>query len=436
MSDPPTGSKALPVETAALAALCEQLEASARAELPEIDQVIASWNSSLEDFRSRVLAQAEEWSEAFGLSRAGFESGLEVMLAGASPEVAEKLAGRIEPCESQRFEEPLLKVVLLTPSPPLLALQALLPALLSGSPLLLKISSREPKLRGVTLTERLVQSLRDTSKTLGATVATVEFEGGTSRSAELEQVLFEKSQRLIVYGGAAAVSSLEARFGGKNERALITHGPKLSLGLIDRSAVAQEDHRRALARRLVRDICLFDQRGCLSLHWIVTDADLEPFIEALEHELSVAAEILPPGSGLRQDFAAVWSARTLTAMSPGGYATAGPVESGTVLAQVLGKAAVRLEPSPGGRSVRLYRVRQVAQLASWKDLLEPWRGQLQGLALDVGALSETPFREWARQAGISHVCRPGALQEVGADWANGGHDPVAVYGRRSSPISR
>ena len=175
---------------------------------------------------------------------------------------------------------------------------------------------------------------------------------------------------------------------------------------------------------------MFDQRGCLSLHWVFTDAELPPFMTALEKELSVMADTMPAGAAMSRDFPSVQAARALTAMRPQSYASSGPAERGTVLASRLPALAAHdaLEPSPGGRSVRLYRVPSLADVDGWRQRLEPWRGKLQGLALEEGRQDLAPVRELARQLGVSYLCRAGELQEVEADWPNGGYDPLVVYG--------
>ena len=242
MAEPTT-----PIDRDALVELCSRLEASGNEERP--DSIPEIWAEALERLRTQIDSEAREWAQALGLSSAGLEAGLDVMLTGASREVATRMSRRVAGGPGSASSGPSLKAVFLTPSPPLLVVQALLPALLARSPLLIKVSSREPSLGGTTLTELLVRCLSECSPELGQSVATVRFPGGTRASEELEEVLFERSQRLVVYGGSAAIGSLEQRFAGRHEGRLITHGPKLSLAMVDRSSLAERSQRQELAKK-------------------------------------------------------------------------------------------------------------------------------------------------------------------------------------------
>jgi hypothetical protein len=325
-----------------------------------------------------------------------------------------------------------LKLVTLTPSPPLLVVQALLPALIAGSPLLIKVSSREPLVAGRALSEILTDCLSEQSPDLGATVATVCFAGGEPDLAKVEDRMLERSQRVVVYGGQSTIESVAQRIGKDARSKLIGHGPKLSLALICDTALDRKQRRREILSRLAFDVALFDQRGCLSLHWVFTDAELEPFARDLEGAMTELSSAMPSGPAMANEFASIQRARSLSAMSEDGFASACPLEVGTVLASRLaaGIDAKLLELSPGGRTVRVYQVPQLIDADIVGEMLEPWKGLLQGMAIEAGTIDAKPFIDLAHRLGVSHLCRAGDLQRVAADWPNGGHDPLAVYSRR------
>ncbi|MGE0639877.1 MAG: acyl-CoA reductase [Thermoanaerobaculia bacterium] len=330
-----------------------------------------------------------------GLSAEGLSEALEVVLAGLAGGAARELA-RDLPAGGPRPPGG----VILAGNIPGLAAQSLLPALLAGRPLLFKSSSDEPLFAAA-----LIRALAAREPALGEAFAAVAFPGS---EPELLDAAFLHAARIVAYGGESAIASLRGRFGDR----LVAHGPKASVAL-----VADDVDPLTVARKLARDICLFDQRGCLSVQAIYSTLPAEPLAEALEWALALEERRLPPGAIDPGAAALVQQLRAGAALA-GEREPQTPLTAGTILVA----SGRSFRPGPGARTVRIHALDALAEAPA---ALAPWRGRLQGFALAGAAAWELEPELLA--LGASRLADAGELQSVGAGWRNGGLDPAAVF---------
>jgi hypothetical protein len=79
------------------------------------------------------------------------------------------------------------------------------------------------------------------------------------------------------------------------------------------------------------------------------------------------------------------------------------------------------------------RVHPLARLAALPELLEPWRGRLQGAALAGEAAGG--LAPQLEALGVSRCVPPGELQSPDALWHNGGIHPLAaLIGGTAGPL--
>lgn len=329
-----------------------------------------------------------------GLSAEGLSEGLEIVLEGAAEGPARRLAADLPPARERGVAG-----VVLAANIPGLALQSLLPALLLGRPLILKSASPEPL-----FAPALVAALAAREPALARAFAAVAFDGARS---DLIAAAFSSCDRLLAYGGGEAIDALAARFGDR----LVAHGPKASLALVGNGIDAV-----LVARKLARDIALFDQRGCLSVHAIYTTCPAGELAAALEWALAIEHRRLPPGPIPPAAAAAVQQLRAEAALHSA-RAPELPIAAGTVLVE----PEVRFLPSPGLRTVRVH---PLAELRPALAALAPWRGRLQGCALVGDEAWELAPDLTA--LGVSRLAHAGELQAVDAGWRNGGLDSMEL----------
>jgi len=149
-----------------------------------------------------------------------------------------------------------------------------------------KVSSDEPL-----LASWFAHTLAAVEPRLADALAVVWWPGGDTA---LEQVLCRNAEVLKIYGGDTAVAAWQAQLpAGKR---LLTHGYKLSAGLV--SATALDTHQSQLAaRHAASDIARWDQQGCYSpqLFYVERGGQVSPreFARHLAGELSALEHRFP-----------------------------------------------------------------------------------------------------------------------------------------------
>jgi hypothetical protein len=372
------------------------------------DELVFAWEGTVDAFLDTDSAERRALdpglTHAARLSPAGLQAGLEAVLGGQRGAPLRALAAAARERSVERGARPhrALVLVVLAGNLPGLAVQPLLPALLSRRPVLVKSSTAEPLFAAA-----FVRALTARLPALAAAVAALSWRGGT---LALEAPLLAVADPVLVYGDAGTLRSLAARAGGR----LVAYGPRLSLAVIG-AAVDPE----LVAAGLARDVALFEQRGCLSVHAVYTAGDAMELAVALRRALADLAHRWSPGPVDPAAAAAVQQLRSLAALTE----TAAGTEETTTLAAgtVLVDRDPTLRPSPGLRTVRVHPLADLGRLPA---LLAPWSGQLQGVALaGDDAWSLVPELELL---GVSRCAPPGELQTPDAAWHNGGVDPLTI----------
>jgi len=85
--------------------------------------------------------------------------------------------------------------------------------------------------------------------------------------------------------------------------------------------------------------------------------------------------------------------------------------------------------TPGLRTVRIHPLPAPVTGDRLEQILAPWRGRLQGVALAGfgGAARVAELRRALERLGVSRIAPPGALQSPDARWHNGGVDPLRAF---------
>ncbi|MCM2270195.1 MAG: hypothetical protein NDJ75_08835 [Thermoanaerobaculia bacterium] len=384
---------------ARLTARLAERGAAALAELP-LARRLAAWNEVVAALLDPDSDERRALMPAFvatsRLSPEGLAEALAVVVGGAGPEAAEALAARAAAAAA-----PGVDGVVLPANVPALAVQAVLPALVAGRPLLVRSSRREPL-----FAPALLAALARREPALGEAFA--------AACWPLDEALFAAAfgacRRVVGYGGEAAMARLGDALGDR----LVARGPKASVAF-----VAGAVDPLAAGRALARDVALLDQRGCLSVQAIYVAGDARALAEALAFGLAGEQGRLPPGPADPALAARLQQLRGEAALR-GALVGDLAAEGGTVILE--GSAAFR--PVPGLRAVRVHAV---ATLEAAVAALAPWRGRLQGAAL-AGDEAVARGDELAAALDLARVAPAGRLQHAEAGWAAGGVDPSTLLG--------
>jgi hypothetical protein len=400
-----TSARWTPDSLAALALHLDVVGAAALARLPA-QRLLAAWSETVERFRLPETPESAAVRPALarfsGLSLEGLDAALEAVLGGVDRAVASRLVAAARDLVRDTTSARGLVAVILAGNLPALAVQSLLPALALGRPVLLKSPHDEPL-----FAPAFVRALQRAEPQLESAVAAVTWKGGSSA---LEAPVFARAATVLAYGEQETIDSIAVRSPGR----CVAYGPKTSLAIVAAGAELE-----SVAAGLARDIALFDQRGCLSIQAIYTDADAPALAAAVAQALARQAEQWPPGALDPRAVAGVQQLRLEARLR--GLAQADlDIAIGTVVIDPLPE----FRPSPGLRSVRIHPL----HLAAVVPCLEPWRGRLQGAALaGSGAWQLEPALS---RLGVSRCAAPGQLQAADALWHNGGVHPFEALGAR------
>jgi len=290
---------------------------------------------------------------------------------------------------------------------PGVAVTAVIRGMLVRSAVLCKLPRDEPDLVGL-----FARALAEEDPALAETVAATWWPADEPGQAAVEWT--KCAGKAVVYGGAEAVAHLRTRI--PVETPLVEYGPKLGVVCIG-AAVTDEE-----LSGLARDVCAYDQAGCVSPRLVYLLGDF-PEPEGADVLVGRLAEALgaetarSPGTSMRDEEAvAVRAARaTIQFGSDDGAQALGAEDlTWTVLYQ----------DSPGTYSESLPRTVWAYRAASENDLLAlgavlEGRVQAMGVAGLERSQRETIERiavEW----GVSRVVTPGEMAWPPADWRHDG----------------
>lgn len=292
---------------------------------------------------------------------------------------------------------------------PGVALTPMLLALLSGAPVLAKLSRAEPLV--LPAWHRVLAAV---APELAAACAAVPWAGGNEA---LEQAAFGGADRLLAFGSDTTMAELERRFPGR----VCGYGTGLSVALV---SAGRRD--AGAAEALAVDVAAWDQQGCLSPQGAFvegTPAEVEAFGELVAAELARVERPYPRGrlstaeAARVRNFRAEAEARTLAGEGVR-LRVSGPAPGWTLLVE----PNATCHPGPLNRTVTLWPVTDLAEIV---ERLRPWRAALQAVGLAVEPERETLAREWARAAGCGWVVPLGTMQAPPLRWPNKGRDILA-----------
>lgn len=325
------------------------------------------------------------------------------------PEALDRFVERAPGVRSRAFG-PHLVTHVFAGNVPGVAVTSLVRALLVRAASLGKTASGEPLLAPL-----FARALAEEWSDLGDCIATTYWAGGSRR---VEDVAFEASDAVVVYGGRRAADDVRARVPAHVH--LLDHGPRISFAAVGADVLPDENSATRVIAACARAVATFDQQGCVSPHLVYVErgAPIPPqdFAERLAAALADVEAELPRGTLTPAEAAAIHDARGAAEFRAIGGADivvhAGPGTSYTVVYD----ADAAFEPSCLNRFVR---VKPVPRLEDLADMLLPYRDVLQSAGV---AVSETRMDAVAAALGAAGVTRVASLERLPWPPPAGHHD--------------
>ena len=235
--------------------------------------------------------------------------------------------------------------------------------------------------------------------------------------ADLTAALIANCERVVVYGDDLTIESL-------HRPNVIGFGSRVSAAVVASGAIVPS-RIDGLAEALARDVALFEQLGCLSLHQVFVVSSADGPARDLAVRMSAALESLgksmPPARIPLSDSAQVRAVRERARWR----AIAGePVElfegralEWTLVFEPRDALNDSFKISPGFRTVHVTAVRN---LAEFRDRVESVAGRIEAMAVAGDESEAAEIRATLATIGIPYVCAPGEMQSPPLDWRHGG----------------
>jgi hypothetical protein len=272
-------------------------------------------------------------------------------------------------------------------------------ALIAGAGVLIKTASAEP-----VFFAEFARTIAEIDRDAGARIEVLQW---NRERADLTAALIANCDRVVAYGDDATIESLRKRPN------LIGFGSRVSAAVVDTSRIG------GVAELLARDVALFEQLGCLSLHQVFVvspDGDAaRDFAIQMSAALERLGESMSPARIPLRDAAEVRAVRERARWR----AIAG--EHVELFESRELQWTVVFEPrpdsfriSPGFRTVHVTGVRDVAE---FRDFFARVSGRVEAIAV---ASETAELGAMLRAIGIPYVCAPGEMQSPPLDWRHGG----------------
>jgi hypothetical protein len=273
-------------------------------------------------------------------------------------------------------------------------------ALLAGAAVVVKTASAEP----IFFTE-FARTLTEIDPAAGARFEVLHW---SRARTDLTAVLLASCDQVVAYGDDATIESL------RNRSNVVGFGSRVS------AAVAVTRVSDEVAGLLARDVVLFEQLGCLSLHqvFVVGPDDGSILARQMAAALEQIAKIMPRAAIPLRDAVEIRNLRERARWR----AIAGePVEllEGRDLdwTVVFEPSPSPFQLSPGFRTVYVTGVRDCHEL---RDSIAGLSGRIEAMAIAGDESEAAEIRKEIEAMRIPYICAPGEMQSPPLDWRHGG----------------
>ena len=394
------------------------------------DRMARALARGFELWRDRDYARRREAIAAIarsaGYSLAMLDNSIDALLKPFTTDALKSIAARVSP--GGRLGRPKTAGFIAAGNVAGAGMHEIAIALVAGAGVLVKAASAEP-----IFFAEFARTLAEIDRAAGARIEV--FHWSRAR-ADLTAALVANCARVMAYGDDLTSESLH------NRPNVIGFGSRVSAALAAPGATDPSRIDR-VAELLARDVALFEQLGCLSLHHLFVISHTGDRARELAVRMSAALErmgkSMPPAEIPLRDAAEIRAVRERARWR---RIAGEPVElfegrrlEWTVVFEprpnlfapgaALGDS---FKVSPGFRTVHVTRVRD---LGEFRDCIAAVSGRIEAMAV-AGDESETAaVRATVAAIGIPYVCAPGEMQSPPLDWRHGGGKFVdMIFGAR------
>ncbi len=394
------------------------LDARRERSLAQVVQAVAGAAGRLVDSASdadgggvRTLADELGWPEALAretlseMGRVWTEESLRDVLRSElpDPEVLDGFrpagAGR-----QRRAAGPPLLLQVMAGNVPGVAVTGVMRAMLCRSGVLVKLPEAEPGL--VVLFARF---LAETDSALASCLAAAWWPA--DREGPTWDEWTARAGKVVVYGGEEAVAGVRDRVRGHQQ--VLAYGPKLGVAVLLSGA-----DMGAAASALARDVCAYEQMGCVSPRLVLVQGSVEPFAHALAAALDEETHRIPRPPLRADEAVAIRAVRAeieFRGYDDGGSRVIGSPEDLSWTVLIDDRPVLELDSLP-----RVVRLSDFESILDLRETLKPLDGRVQaiGYAGDEDGLPS--LAEAAADLGVCRMSPLGRMAWPPADWRHDG----------------
>ena len=376
---------------------------------PGADRMANALARAFELWRDRDYARRRETiaaiARAAGYSVAILEDSIDALLKPFTSDALNSIAARVS--SSGVIERPKTAGFIAAGNVAGAGMHEIAIALVAGTGVVVKTASAEP-----IFFAEFARTLAEIDRAAGARIEVLHW---SRARTDLTAALIANCERVVAYGDDLTIELLH------NRANVIGFGSRVSAAVVAPGAT-QPSRIDRVAELLARDVALFEQLGCLSLHQVFVVSHTGGAARDLAIRMSAALErigkSMPPAKIPLRDAAEIRGVRERARWR---RIAGQPVElfegvrlEWTVVSE-LGPSSFKV--SPGFRTVHVTGVRD---LGEFRDCIAGVSGRIEAMAV-AGDESETAdIGATVRAIGIPYVCAPGEMQSPPLDWRHGG----------------
>jgi hypothetical protein len=251
---------------------------------------------------------------------------------------------------------------------------------------------------------------------LGACLEIAEWKGG---SAHLEDALFAEATCLTATGSDESLTEIRKRLPARVR--FLGYGHKLSVAFITHESLDKHGAEK-IASALTEDVTAWNQLGCLSPHaiYIENGASINSvtFAEILSKQLEAREQSDPRGAIPAHHAAAITTRRMFYEVrASADRDTKLWSSSGSTSWTVVHETSTPFQPSCLNRFIF---VKPVTSLDEFLASIGSFHGQISTVGLAAPMARAQQIGRRLAEAGISRVCRIGAMQNPPLTWRHDG----------------
>src|ERR1019366_3571854 len=379
---------------------------------PGADRMAKALARAFELWRDRDYARRREAIAAIarsaGYSVAMLENSIDALLKPFTSDALKSIAARVS--SSGGIDRPRTVGFIAAGNVTGAGMHEIAIALVAGAGVLVKTASAEP-IFFAEFARTLAEIDRDAR-------ARIEVFHWSRARADLTAALIANCERVVAYGDDLTIESLH------NRPNVIGFASRVSAAVVAPGAINPPRIDR-VAELLARDVALFEQLGCLSLHHVFVVSHTGDAARDLAIRMSAALErmgkSMPPAKIPLRDAAEIRAVRERARWR---RIAGEPVElfegdrlEWTVVFEPSSAWGDSFKVSPGFRTVYVTPVRD---LGEFRDCIGAVSGRIEAMAVAGDESEAASIGATVGSIGIPYVCAPGEMQSPPLDWRHGG----------------